>query len=166
MIQLHRVPASAESALVEMARTLVSEYAAMPHTAVRWPNAAADIARLPEPFLPPAGMLLVGTDGDAPVGCGALLAFDPPQVAEIKRVYVRPVARGRGVGETIMRALLAEAARLGFERARLDTAPELLAAQELYRRLGFVPIPHYRDTQLPGDLCFECDVAGFRRDAT
>lgn len=141
--------------LVEQARTLVREYAALPHTAGRWPTASAEIAALPRPYLHPRGAFLVATDGDKACGCGAMLALKTAGHVEIKRVYVRPAARGRGVGEEITLALLAEADALGFRTIRLDTAPELVAAQALYRRLGFVPIPHYRDGLLPDALCFE-----------
>lgn len=142
------------SALVEAARELVAEYAALPHAAPRWPTAAAEIAALPAPYVPPAGALLVATLDDMPVGCGALLALEPT-IAEIKRVYVRPAARGRGVGEAITRALVARAAALGATRVRLDTAPELTAAQALYERLGFVRIPRYRTGLLPDAVCYE-----------
>ncbi len=165
MIELCTVPASGDSVLLAMARELVGEYAVMPHTIPRWPKAAADIAALPQPFVAPRGLLLVAKSGSEPVGCGALLAYDPPVIAEIKRVYVRPSARGQGAGELIMRALLSEASTRGFTRVRLDTAPELLAAQALYLRLGFVPIPQYGSTQLPGDVCFECDLTAYRREA-
>src|SRR5438270_9949990 len=90
-------------ALAHIARILVAEYAALPHTAGRWPSAAADIAALPKPYVLPTGVLLVALDAEHPgppseaaVGCGALLALDEPAVAEIKRVYVRPHARRRG----------------------------------------------------------------------
>lgn len=152
--------------LVHIARTLVSEYAALPHTVGRWPTAAADIAALPTPYVPPTGVLLVALDAEytgAPsepvaLGCGALVALDTPAVGEIKRVYVRPSARRRGLGEAITRALLQWADTLGFTRVRLDTAPELLAARRLYERLGFTPIPPYKDGLLPDALCFERSV--------
>jgi ribosomal protein S18 acetylase RimI-like enzyme len=54
--------------------------------------------------------------------------------------------------------LLARARALGFGRLRLDTAPELLEAQALYRRFGFAPIPQYRSGLLPDALCFEVDL--------
>lgn len=76
-------------------------------------------------------------------------------MAELKRIYVRPGARRRGVGEMITVALLEWATHLGFECVRLDTVPELRAARALYARLGFTPIPPYRDG-LPADaICLE-----------
>lgn len=150
-----RVSALADAAVIEWARQLMREYAGLPHTRGRWPTADAEIAALPHPYLPPHGTLLLAVEGPDVLGCGALLALGLPGYAEIKRVYVRPAARGRGIGEVITRGLLDEAERLAFRTVRLDTAPELLAAQALYRRLGFVPIPHYREGLLPDALCFE-----------
>jgi GNAT superfamily N-acetyltransferase len=152
--------------LARIARTLFAEYAALPHTVGRWPTAAADIAALPTPYVRPAGMLLVAVGAeDAAVpteatalGCGALAAQDPPTVAEIKRLYVRPTARKRGIGETLTRVLIDWAGTLGYTRVRLDTAPELHEAIALYHRLGFTPIAPYRPGLLPDALCFERPV--------
>ncbi|MFN7915469.1 MAG: GNAT family N-acetyltransferase [Vicinamibacterales bacterium] len=156
---LTSVSASSPGGLVEQARMLVREYAALPHTPGRWPTAAAEIAALPHPYVPPMGALLLASAEGECLGCGALLGLDEAGCAEIKRVYVRPDARGRGVGELITRGLMVEAGRLGYAVVRLDTAPELTAAQALYRRLGFVPIPPYRGGLLPDALCFERRLA-------
>ncbi|MGE3956919.1 MAG: GNAT family N-acetyltransferase [Vicinamibacterales bacterium] len=151
------VGADAPAAHLEAARTLMTEYAALPHTAGRWPTMQADLAALPQPFVAPAGVLLVAWAGALPLACGGLLEREPG-IAEVKRMYVRAAARRRGVGEALLRALLEHAGRIGATRVRLDTAPELLAAQALYRRFGFTPIPHYRDGLLPDALCFERPV--------
>ncbi|MFL5560793.1 MAG: GNAT family N-acetyltransferase [Gemmatimonadaceae bacterium] len=142
---------------------MVAEYAALPHNAGRWPTPAADIAALPTPYVRPMGVLLVALEAanvavptpESALGCGALGAVQHPHVAELKRIYVRPHARGRGIGKAIMVALIEWADSLGFERVRLDTAPELTAALALYRQLGFTPIPPYREGLLPDALCFD-----------
>lgn len=153
------VPISAEApaARVAVVRQLMTEYAALPHTVGRWPTMQDDLAMLPRPFIAPAGLLLLASSGDAALGCGALLQLDAG-VGELKRMYVRPSARGRGVGAALLGELLARALSLGFGRLRLDTAPELLEAQSLYRRFGFAPIPQYRSGLLPDALCFELDL--------
>ncbi|MCC7053206.1 MAG: GNAT family N-acetyltransferase [Gemmatimonadaceae bacterium] len=153
-VRIETVPEHGGAPLLAVARALVAEYAALPHTVGRWSNAAADIAALPQPFVAPRGALLVALDDGGALGCGALRHFEPG-IVEIKRMYVRPAARGRGVGEALLRALLHRAAHLGYDRVRLDTAPELLAARALYGRLGFEPIPHYQPGLLPDTLCFE-----------
>lgn len=141
------------AALLAAARTLMREYADMPHTVGRWHTADADIAALPHPFVAPSGAFLAAYDGDTPAGCGALLHFDADAV-ELKRVYVRNVYRGRGYGERICCTLIDRATVMGYRRLLLDTAPELRAARSLYTRLGFVPVPHYRDGLLDDTLCY------------
>lgn len=154
-MRLERLPPDDTSSLLDIARQLVAEYAALPHTVGRWFTAAEDIAALPAPFIPPQGAMFIAMDEGEALGCGVVIALDLSGVAEIKRLYVRPSARGRGVGETVTRALLAEAVALGFHTVRLDTAPELTTATALYRKLGFQPIPRYKEGQLPDALCFE-----------
>lgn len=159
--------------LVAVARTLMAEYAALPHTTGRWTTAAADIAALPAPYVSPWGVLLVamrtgsdarGDDASA-FGCGGLVSLETPGDAEIKRVYVRPSARGRGVGEAITRELMRFAEILGFRRVRLDTAPELQVAIRLYERLGFTHIPPYKSGLLSDAVCMERSLP-FRVEGT
>lgn len=156
ILELGAPPHPAELADI---RTLVSEYAAMPHSAVLWTTAADDIVQLPAPFLPPrGGLLLVRDDDGTPMACGAWLPTADAGVAEIKRVYVRPAMRGRGVGEAIMHALMARAAATGHHRVILDTDRSLLAAQALYARLGFTPIPQFRPQNGDVTVCFGRDL--------
>jgi GNAT superfamily N-acetyltransferase len=96
----------------------------------------------PQELAPPAGMLLVGYDGERPVACGAVRVIDPG-VAEIKRMYVAPQARGRGLGRTLLLALERAAVELGCDVARLDTAGTLTEAVGLYGGAGYVPIDDY-----------------------
>jgi len=158
MITIVAVGAEASPARVEAVRTLMTEYAALPHTTGRWLTMHADLAALPHPFVLPHGAVLLADAGDEWLGCGGLVTLEPG-VGEIKRMYVRPTARGRGVGAALLHALLSQAATMALEQVRLDTAPELLEAQALYRRFGFVPIPPYRAGLLPDALCFERQVA-------
>jgi ribosomal protein S18 acetylase RimI-like enzyme len=149
--------------LVTIARTLMAEYAALPHTTGRWTTAAADIAALPAPYISPSGVLLVAmrsgsdavADDASALGCGGLVALEIPGDAEIKRLYVRPSARGRGVGEALTRELMRFAEILGFRRVRLDTAPELRGAIRLYERLGFTHILPYKSGLLSDAVCME-----------
>jgi len=66
-------------------------------------------------------------------------------VAEIKRMYVRPDARSRGVAAALLAALEAEAVSLGYAVTRLDTGPKQVHAQRLYRRTGYVEVAPYND---------------------
>ncbi len=111
---------------------------------------AQDLSEL----LGPDDLVLVGRiDGEA-VACGAVRALEPG-VGEIKRMYVVPEHRGRGLGRRVLSALEAGATAMGFERLRLDTGERQTAAIALYRSVGYRPIPAYNDS---ADLWFERDL--------
>ena len=109
----------------------------------------------PEYFVPPDGLfLLAQLDGRA-VGCGGIARIDAA-AAELKRLYVAPVARGHGVGRALLRSLLAGAADLGYARVRLETGERMPEALALYRSVSFEPVPcwgPYADH--PRSRCFE-----------
>jgi GNAT superfamily N-acetyltransferase len=90
--------------------------------------------------------LVVYRDG-TPVGCGALRLLDA-DTAELKRMYVSPTARGRGLGRRLVAALEAEARALGIRRLVLETGVRQAAAIALYRATGFHPIPLYGEYRL------------------
>ena len=83
----------------------------------------------------PSGAFLVAYEGKTPVGCGGLKRMNAETV-EVKRMYVVPAARGRGLGRAILDALEDEARRLGYVRVRLDTGPRQPRARALYESAG------------------------------
>jgi GNAT superfamily N-acetyltransferase len=88
------------------------------------------------------GRLYLVRLGGEPVGTGLLKPLDGP-VGEIKRMYVRPTARGRGIARAVLERLLADARAIGYERVRLDTLVFMTEAMALYRSLGFAAIEPY-----------------------
>jgi GNAT superfamily N-acetyltransferase len=109
----------------------------------RYPEEGANHFRLdPEEVADGRGAFLVAYLGGTPVGCGAVRRIDPA-VAEIKRMYVAPEARGRGVGRQVLLVLEAEARRLGATRLVLETGPRQPEALALYSRAGFAEIPNF-----------------------
>lgn len=98
----------------------------------------------PAELRPPAGGYYVGYAGIDAVAGGGVRRLDDG-VAEIKRMYVRPQARSRGVAGALLRTLEDAARSLGYGSVRLDTGPKQVHAQRLYRRAGYVEVPAYND---------------------
>jgi GNAT superfamily N-acetyltransferase len=97
----------------------------------------------PGELRPPGGAYLVGYEASDVAGGGVRRLGDG--VAEIKRMYVRPAARSRGVAGALLQALEAEARALGYAAVRLDTGPKQVHALRLYRSAGFADVPPYND---------------------
>jgi GNAT superfamily N-acetyltransferase len=97
----------------------------------------------PAELNPPAGRFLVGygPDGQA-VCCGAIKRLDD-RACELKRMYVVPEARRRGVARALLAELERAARELGYELARLDTGPRQPEAQRLYESAGYRPIANF-----------------------
>jgi ribosomal protein S18 acetylase RimI-like enzyme len=100
------------------------------------------------------GCLLIALDHGKPVGCVACRAFHDA-ICEMKRLYVRPEARGTGTGEALARAIIDEARRLGYDSMRLDSLPTMEKAVQLYERLGFSRIDAYRHNPIEGTTFME-----------
>jgi GNAT superfamily N-acetyltransferase len=92
----------------------------------------------------PLGAYLVGYEGAQAVAGGGLRHLDDG-VAEIKRMFVRPAARSRGLARALLDALERAARELGYERVRLDTGPKQVHGLALYRSAGYVDVPPYND---------------------
>ena len=107
------------------------------------------------------GAFLVVYQGENPVGCGAVRLLDA-ETAELKRMYVAPTARGRGLGRRLVAALEAEARALGVRRLVLETGVRQAAALALYRATGFRPIPLYGEYRLSPEtsVCLGKGLAG------
>ncbi|WP_456845989.1 GNAT family N-acetyltransferase [Cellulomonas sp. P5_C6] len=93
---------------------------------------------------PPAGLLLVARRGHEPVGCGALRFVDD-ETAEVKRVWVDPSARGRGLARRLLVELEAQARRRGVRTLRLETNETLHDAIALYRSAGYAEVAPFND---------------------
>jgi GNAT superfamily N-acetyltransferase len=98
-----------------------------------------DLEGVPEPR---ARLYVAEVDGE-PVGMGGLRPLSAHE-AEIKRMYVRPSARGQGVGRAILQRLIKDARELGYSKVNLDSARFMHEAHALYRSFGFLPsaAPH------------------------
>ena len=104
-----------------------------PFTASRTSMVAAD------EMVPPDGAFVVLRVGGRPVAGGGVRRLEP-DVGEVKRMFVEPRQRGRGLGRRLLAELEAAARDLGFRRLRLDTAGDL---RGFYERAGYAAIPDY-----------------------
>jgi GNAT superfamily N-acetyltransferase len=106
------------------------------------PGMSAGPSATPEELSPPSGGFVLLVDGGRAVAGGGIKRIDA-QVCEVKRMYVLPAARGRGLGARLLDELEALARDLGYGMARLDTGSEQPGAQRMYERAGYVAVPDY-----------------------
>ena len=128
---------------LDWARSLIEEYAASLPVDVSYEHVPEECARLPGDYAPPRGELMLALVDGEPAGCIALRPLDG-ETCEMKRVYLRPAWRGRGIGRALAESIVAAARRIGYRRMWLDTIPSLKPAVALYRSMGFRVIAPYR----------------------
>ena len=116
-----------------------------------------ELRELPGDYAVPGGGLWLAYAGAAPAGCVALRKIDRT-TCEMKRLFVRPGARGIGLGRKLALHAIAEARKRRYQRMRLDTLPDMGAAQAMYLALGFQPIPPYRHNPVPGASFWELQL--------
>ncbi|HEX7615748.1 MAG TPA: GNAT family N-acetyltransferase [Thermoanaerobaculia bacterium] len=147
-----------EPGLLEAARALILGHAAGLGDVPGVVRVRADAASLPGPYGPPEGALLVAALAGNPAGCVAFKKLDDA-TCEVKRMFVDPAFRKKGVARALMLRLLEEASRRGYRRVRLGTLHTMTAAQALYRDLGFVEIPRYRPDEHTDTMFFEKNLS-------
>ena len=130
---------------IDLAHTLFQEYAAGLGISLCFQNFDQELANLPGDYAPPSGRLLIARVGGEVAGCIALRKLNH-DICEMKRLYLRPKFRGKGLGGKLVGAILSEAKQIGYSRMRLDTLPGRMdKAIDLYRSIGFKEIAPYYD---------------------
>ncbi len=157
----YRIAEAATAAQFDAARSLIEEYAAQIGTSMGvdlgFQNLSAELLKLPDMYGPPSGCLLLASRDDEWIGCCALRRFTD-EVGEMKRLYVKQTARGADLGRRLTERLVAKARALGYRRMVLDTLQGMVAAQTLYRSVGFRETAPYYFNPMAGVSYMELDL--------
>jgi ribosomal protein S18 acetylase RimI-like enzyme len=163
MIELHEATFPDD---VDAVRAIFREYAASLGIDLGFQNFEEELAGLPGKYAAPAGRVLLAYDGSRKLGreagCVAMRALDDG-ACEMKRLYVRPSARGRGLGRLLSQAICSAAVETGYLCIRLDTLPTMNDAQGLYAAMGFELIPAYVFNPVAGTKYMELDLVSWQR---
>lgn len=135
-------------------RGLFREYAEWVGVDLAFQGFEDELTGLPGKYARPDGRLLLLLDGARAIGCVALRRFDSA-TGEVKRLYVRPPARGRGLGKALAREVVDAAREIGYRRLLLDTLAPMVEARTLYASFGFHEVPAYYHNPLPGAVYME-----------
>ena len=138
-----------DAAAVAQCRELFVEYQQGLGVSLCFQQFDRELAALPADYARPRGRLLLARVAGEPAGCVALRPL-APDIAEMKRLYVRPAYRGMGLGRTLAECVIDEARALGYATLKLDTLPSMAGAQRLYAELGFAETPPYNDNPVDG----------------
>ena len=144
---------------VDDARSLFEQYAAGLGISLCFQNFDRELANLPGDYAPPDGRLLLAAEDDQLAGCIALRKLEPG-VCEMKRLFIRPAYRGKGLGRLLVESIIDEARQLGYTRMRLDTLPGRMdPAIALYRSIGFLEIDPYYENPVADAKFMQLELA-------
>jgi putative acetyltransferase len=143
---------------ITQARDLFLEYAQSLGFSLCFQNFDKELADLPGKYDPPEGRLLLAEFDSEFAGCVALRKLEGG-ICEMKRLFVRPQFRGKGLGRALAQRIIIEAREIGYTRMRLDTVePFMKDAVAMYRRLGFVEVAPYCENPIAGALYMELQL--------
>jgi GNAT superfamily N-acetyltransferase len=140
---------------IDQARELFLEYAQSLGFSLCFQNFDQELAALPGDYAPPEGRLLLATYQGQLAGCVALHRLEPG-ICEMKRLYLRPQFRGKGLGRALANQIIAEGRQIGYQRMRLDSVEPLMKdAVAMYHKIGFQQVAAYRTNPIAGALYME-----------
>ena len=144
---------------LEQVRQYFRNYAAWLGVDLSFQNFDQEMAALPGAYAAPQGRLFFAEIDGQPAGCvGVRPLHDSDGVCEMKRLYVDPEMRGRGVGARLALAAIKAAKEIGYRKLMIDTLPNMRMAVKLYRELGFTEAPNYFQTQVEGTMFLALDL--------
>lgn len=141
----------------EAVLSIFREYVTSTTVSLQFQDYETEFASLPGKYQPPDGRLLLAWKGERVIGCVALRKI-VPGTCEMKRVYVRPEARGSGIGRQLVVQIMDAARLAGYQRICLDVLPEFEAARHIYESIGFVPTLPVAFNPVPGTRFLGMDL--------
>ncbi|CAN0627900.1 Acetyltransferase CD1211 [Burkholderia multivorans] len=142
---------------LDAVKAIFREYIGSASVSLDFQNYEDELATLPGKYAAPRGGLLLAWQAGGVVGCAGFREVDET-ACEMKRVYVRPAARGLNIGRRLVERVLDEARAAGYARVCLDVLPEFEAARQLYESLGFVAAPAVTFNPVPGTKFLGMDL--------
>jgi GNAT superfamily N-acetyltransferase len=139
------------------ARRLVREYAASLGVDLSFQNFEEELQHFSIEYAPPGGAFILAEERGQYLACIGLRRF-AASTGEIKRLYVIPAARGRGLGRVLVERIIAAARESGYGSLLLDTLPFMKEAQALYSSFGFKPTTAYRFNPIEGSAFLRLDL--------
>lgn len=146
---------------LNQARAIFQEYASTLAVDLCFQGFEQELVDLPSDYAHPRGALLLASLDGVLAGCCALRPLDScdyANAAEMKRLFVRPSARGLGLGRLLTEAILDTARAAGYSCVLLDTLDDMESARALYEDLGFVEIPPYYHNPHAGAHYLKVDI--------
>lgn len=142
----------------QIAVELFTEYASQIGVDLGFQDFDSEIQNIESQYSRPNGVVfIVYHDREQPIGCFGIRSFEDA-ICELKRMYIKEEARGRGIGKRILHKSLKIAKELGYKTMRLDTLPDMHSAIGLYKKIGFYEIEPYRFNPIKGTKYFEINL--------
>jgi putative acetyltransferase len=142
---------------VDKVRSLFKQYAIGIGLDLGYQNFDNELVNLPGEYTPPQGALLMAIERSVPLGCVAMRPMER-SICEMKRLFVKPAHRGKGIGRQLVQNIVDEARLAGYQRMRLDSISSMQEAIHLYQSEGFEEIEPYCWNPIPGAMYFELDL--------
>jgi len=142
------------SEFIPQVKALFSEYADSLDFGLCFQDFDHELEELPGEYARPDGAILLALFGGEIAGCVAIRPIEEG-ICELKRLYVKPLYRCKGIGRRLTEEIIEEARQAGYSAIRLDTVPSMIAANTLYASLGFNEIEPYRHNPIDGALYLE-----------